>query len=135
MVGVASGQTSNVGIITVKQTTNILAQINAGIGKSQSTIYTVPAGNTFYLDWVEVNTSNSYTGSTIVTYNVQVGNNLTGVSYSLLQQPFVSIYTANRSSDPFMYQEKSDVQWQLKTNTGSIAAGVIVIGKLISNGS
>ena len=135
MVGVASGQTSNAGIITVKQTTNTLAQINAGIGKSQSTIYTVPAGNTFYLDWVEVNTSNGYTGSTIVTYNVQIGNNVTGVTSSLLQQPFVSLYSANRSYDPFAYQEKSDIQWQLKTNTGSIAAGVIVTGKLISNGS
>jgi len=134
MVGVASGQTSNAGIITVKQTTNTLAQINAGIGKSQSTVYTVPAGNTFYLDWVEVNTSNSYTGSTIITYNVQIGNNLTGVTSSLLQQPFVSLYTANRSYDPFAYQEKSDIQWQLKTNTGTIAAGVIITGKLISNG-
>jgi hypothetical protein len=135
MVGVASGQTSNAGVITAKQSSNILSQINAGIGKSQSTVYTVPAGNTFYLDYVEVNTSNSYTGSTIVTYNVQVKNNNTGVTSSILQQPFVSIYTATRAQDPFAYGEKTDVQWQLKTNTGSIAAGVIVTGKLISNGS
>jgi hypothetical protein len=135
MVGVASGQTSNAGIITAKQSSNILAQINAGIGKSQSTIFTVPAGYTFYLDYVEVNTSNSYTGSTIVTYNVQIKNNTTGVTSSLLQQPFVSIYTAQRAQDPFAYAEKSDVQWQLKTNTGSVAAGVIITGKLIFNGS
>ena len=46
MVGVASGQTSNAGAITAKQSSNTLAQINTGIGKSQSTIYTVPAGYT-----------------------------------------------------------------------------------------
>lgn len=133
MTSVASGQTSNAGVVTAKQSSNILGQINTGIGKSQSTVYTVPAGYSFYLDLAEVNTSNSYTGSTIITYNVQVTNNSTGVTFSVLQQPFVSIYTANRSSDPFIYQQKSDVQWQLKTSTGSVAAGVIITGKLIKN--
>jgi hypothetical protein len=137
MVGVASGQTSNAGIITAKNAgaTATYAQINTGIGKSQSTIYTVPAGVTFYLDWVEVNTSNSYTGSTIVTYKVQATDNITGVTRNILQQPFVSIYSVNRASNPFAYTEKTDLQFQLNTNTGSIAAGVIVTGKLISNGS
>ena len=135
MVGVASGQTSNAGIITAKQSTNTLAQINAGIGKSQSTVYTVPAGYTFYLDWVEANTGNSYTGSTIVTYKVQAKNNINGVTLNVLQQPFVSIYTASRVADPFAYTEKTDIQWQLYTSTGTVPVGIIVTGKLISNGS
>ena len=136
MTGVASGQTSNAGTITAKQSSNILAQINAGIGKSQSTIYTVPAGYSFYLDLAEVNTANSYTSSNIVTYKVQAKNNNTGVTLTVLQQPFVSIYTANRASDPFIYTEKTDIQWQLVTSTATtIAAGVIIAGKLISNGS
>jgi len=133
MVSPGTGQSTNVGTITLKQSSNIVAQINIGIGKSQSTIYTVPAGYTFYLDLAEVNTSNSYTGSTIVTYKVQAINNTTGVKLAVLQQPFVSIYTANRASDPFAYAEKTDIQWQLVTNTGTIAAGVIVTGKLIQN--
>jgi len=135
MVAVASGQTSNVGTITVKQSSNILAQINPAIGKSQSTIYTVPAGFTFYLDWVEVNTSNSYTGSTYITYKVQTTNNKNGVTVIALQQPFVALYSANRIADPFAYQEKTDIQWQLLSSSATIAAGVIVIGKLISNGA
>jgi len=133
MVSPGTGQSTNVGTITLKQSSNIVAQINIGIAKSQSTIYTVPAGYTFYLDLAEVNTSNSYTGSTIVTYKVQAINNTTGVKLAVLQQPFVSIYTANRASDPFAYAEKTDIQWQLVTNTGTIAAGVIVTGKLIQN--
>jgi len=136
MVSPGTGQTTNVGTITLKQSSNIVAQINAGIGKSQSTIYTVPAGYSFYLDFAEVNTSNSYTSSNIVTYSVQAINNNTGVKLQVLQQPFVSIYTANRSSDPFLYAEKTDVQWQLVTSTATTnAAGVIIAGKLISNGS
>ena len=136
MVSPGTGQTTNVGTITLKQSSNIVAQINSGIGKSQSTVYTVPAGYSFYLDFAEVNTSNSYTSSNIVTYSVQAINNNTGVKLQVLQQPFVSIYTANRSSDPYFYSEKTDVQWQLVTSTATtIAAGVIIAGKLISNGS
>jgi len=136
LVAPGTGQTTNVGTITLKQSSNIVAQINAGIGKSQSTIYTVPAGYSFYLDFAEVNTSNSYTSSNIVTYSVQAINNNSGVKLQVLQQPFVSIYTANRSSDPFLYTEKTDVQWQLVTSTATtIAAGVIIAGKLISNGA
>lgn len=135
MLSPGSSQTTNVGTITAKQSTNTVAAIAAGIGKSQSTIYTVPAGYTFYLDIVEVNTSNSYTGSVVVTYNVQTTNNNTGVTLSTLQQPFVSNYVINRPSNPFAYAEKTDIQWQLKVSSSSIAAGVIVTGKLISNGN
>jgi hypothetical protein len=134
MTSPGTSQNTNVGTITLKQSSNIVAQINAGIGKSQSTIYTVPAGYTFYLDLAEVNTSNSYTSSNIVTYGVQAINNTTGVKLNVLQQPFVSIYTANRAADPFAYTEKTDIQWQLVTSTATtIAAGVIVTGKLIKN--
>ena len=133
MTSTGTSQTTNVGTITLKQSSNILAQINAGVGKSQSTVYTVPAGYSFFLDLAEVNTSNSYTGSTIITYKVQAINNVTGVKLNVLQQPFVSIYTASRSSDPFLYTEKTDIQWQLSTSTGTIAAGVIITGKLIQN--
>ena len=133
MVSPGTSQNTNIGTITLKQSSNVIAQINAGVGKSQSTIYTVPAGYSFYLDLAEVNTSNSYTGSTIITYKVQAINNLTGVKLNVLQQPFVSIYTALRSSDPFIYTEKTDIQWQLSTSTGTIAAGIILTGKLIQN--
>jgi hypothetical protein len=133
MVSPGTSQNTNIGTITLKQSSNVIAQINAGVGKSQSTIYTVPAGYSFYLDLAEVNTSNSYTGSVIITYKVQAINNVTGVKLNVLQQPFVSIYTASRSSDPFIYTEKTDIQWQLSTSTGTVAAGIILTGKLIQN--
>ena len=132
MVSPGTSQTTNAGVITLKQSSNIVAQINTGIGKSQMAIYTVPAGYSFYLDLAEVNTSNSYTSANIVTYSVQAINNLTGIKLAVLQQPFVSIYLANRASDPFVYTEKTDIQWQLVTSTAtSVAAGLIIAGKLI----
>jgi hypothetical protein len=134
MSSVASGQTSNAGVITAKQGSNILGQINTGIGKSQSSVYTVPNGYTLYLSIIEVNTSNSYTSSNIVTYRVQATDNNSGVTRTVLQQPFVSIYTINRSTEPFAYTSKTDVQWQLSTSTTTaIAAGLVLTGKLIKN--
>lgn len=135
LVSPGTSQNTNVGVITLKQTTNTLSQINAGIGKSQSTIYTVPNGYTLFLDQVEVNSSNSYTSTTILTYKVQTINNTNGVKLVVLQQPFVAIYTITRPTDPFVYSGKTDIQWLLNTSTGAVAAGVIVIGKLIKNDS
>ena len=134
LVSPGTSQTTNVGTITLKQSSNVIAQINAGIGKTQMSIYTVPAGYSFYLDLAEVNTSNSYTSSNIITYSVQAINNTTGVKLAVLQQPFVSIYLANRASDPFVYTEKTDIQWQLVTSTATtVNAGLIIAGKLIQN--
>jgi len=126
-----SGFNTNQGNITVKQGSNTLAQINTGIGKSQSAVYTVPNGYTFYLDYVEANTSNSYTSGNYLVYNVVTNNNVTGVQSSILQQPFTSIYTATRTQDPFAYTQKTDIQWQLKTSASTYAVGIIVTGKLI----
>jgi len=126
----ASGQTTNVGQITIKVSTTTYGQINVGIGKSQNAWYSVPANYEFYLDQVEINTSNSYTGSVILTYNVQATNNVTGVTLSVLQQPFVSIFTITRPN-PFKYTQKTDLQFQLKASSGTIVAGLVVNGKLI----
>jgi len=126
-----SGYNTNQGAISVKQGSNTLAQINTGVGKSQSAVYTVPNGYTFYLDYVEANTSNSYTSGNYLVYNVVTNNNVTGVQSSILQQPFTSIYTALRAQDPFAYSQKTDIQWQLKTSASTYAVGIIVTGKLI----
>jgi len=141
----ASSQKNNVGKITATTSNtyagittgasgNAYAYINAAIGKSQMSVFTVPAGFTFYLDIAEVNTSNTYAGSEYLTYSVQAYNNITGVQLNVLQQPFVAIYTINRSTVPFAYTEKTDIQWQLTTSTSStIAAGMVLAGKLIAN--
>jgi hypothetical protein len=133
LVSAGTSQNTNVGTITLKQSSNTVSQIAIGIGRSQSTVYTVPAGYSFYLDMVEVNTSNTYAGTIIMTYKVQSINNVTGVKSILLQQPFLSLYLIQRASDPFVYTEKTDIQWQLSTSTGTVAAGMIIAGKLIQN--
>lgn len=65
-----------------------------------------------------------------MTYNVVATNNVTGTTLSVLQQPFVSIFTITRPN-PFKYTQKYDLQFQLKASTGTIGAGLVVNGKLI----
>ena len=128
-----TSQVSNVGTITIKQSANIVAQINPGVGRTQMSIYTVPAGYTFYLYQVDINTDNDYSGGSNNTYSVTAFNRVTGMQYDVLDQPFTAIFSAVRTYTPFVYTEKIDILWQLKTSSNIIGAGIIITGKLIKN--
>jgi len=132
MVSAGTSQVTNVGTITFKQGTNIVAQINPKVGKNQASIYSVPAGYTFYLNEVEVNSDNTLGSGNGMYYNVQ--QTVNGVQYNVLTQGFSSVYIIDRSSAPFPYPQKSDIQWQIATTSSTaILSGAIIIGKLIQN--
>ena len=130
LVSAGTGQIHNVGTITVKQGTNVVAQINPTISKSQATIYTVPAGYNFYLMYANVSTSSGY-GSDYATYSVQ--QIINGVERNILQQPFTSLFTSDKHATPFKFQEKSDIQWLVNYSSISdtIEVGAIISGVLI----
>jgi len=120
------------GNVTVKAGTTTYLQMTTGIGKSQNSWYTVPAGNTLWLSRAELSTNLSYAGSTYTTYQVQTTSS-SGVILTVLQQPFVGNFIALRSR-PFPYTEKTDVQYQVKANANSnTAVGMIIEGTLIQN--
>lgn len=129
-----TGQIHNIGTITLSQGSNVLAQINPTISKSQASIFTVPANYTFYLYTADINTGAGYTGD-YTTYQVQAIDNANGgVERNILQQPFTSLFTADRTATPFAYIEKMDIQFQCSFSGGStIPVGLIVTGKLIKN--
>jgi len=132
MASAGTSQVTNVGTITFKQGTNIVAQINPKVGKNQASIYSVPAGYTFYLNIVEVNSDNTLGSGNGMYYNVQ--QTVNGVQYNVLTQGFSSVYVIDRSSAPFAYPQKSDIQWQIATTSSTaILSGAIIIGKLIQN--
>jgi len=122
----------NVGTITFKQSTNIVAQINPGIGKNQAAIYTVPAGYTFYGMRFTGFSNEAGGGSNYTTWVANVKNATTGQNFLVAQAPFFVPYNIARII-PFTYAEKFDVQWQLATGTGSSPCSVNVEAFLISN--
>lgn len=126
---VTSGTTT--GTLTAANGGTVYAQINAGTGRSQASIYTVPAGHTFYLTRAQAFTTNN--GNQYCTYRVYSQTISGGVTTPLivLSAPFTQFYLSTRVV-PRAYVEKTDVQWQLKQSTA--APGSIQLeGILIKN--
>jgi hypothetical protein len=123
----------NVGNITAKIGATTYAKINAGIGQTQMSIYTVPAGYTFYLKYVQVDASIGFTSSNYMKYAEYNKNNVTGEINVLNQTTFVQ--TLNVPFATYVaHTEKTDIQWQVVSNTGSpFVANVYAGGILIKN--
>jgi hypothetical protein len=109
--------------------TTTYAQINAGVGRTQAAIYTVPAGHTFYLERVNVYTS--LNGNDFCTYQNKTISS-SGVVTLTQQAPFPTNYEAMRVF-PRPFLEKTDIQLQCKVQTGTGAVGVAQEGVLIAN--
>lgn len=126
---ITSGTTA--GIVTASNGGVTYAQINAGTGRSQASIYTVPAGYTFFLNRAQAFTTNN--GTQFCTYRVYSQTISGGVTTPLivLSAPFTQFYASTRIV-PRAYVEKTDVQWQLKQSNP--APGSIQLeGYLIKN--
>ena len=127
--------TNPAGTITLKDPTNTTtyAQINTGIGRTQMSIFTVPAGYTFYLIRVDCNSSFNGNNANYVTYkNYNVSS--TGVVTVTQQSPFTAWYHAQRVM-PRAFAEKTDIQFQFQTSAGTAAVNCSVEGWLIKNDS
>jgi len=130
----------NAGIITAKISTVLYAQINAGIGQTQMSIYTVPNGFTFYLTYVQGNASIGFTSSNYMLYAESNKFNLSGTvvengyTYTvngnttlLSQSPFVQIFNIPYTIAP-AHPGGTDIQFQMKSNTGGPFVGSIFAG-------
>jgi hypothetical protein len=123
------------GTITLKDPTNTTtyARINANVGRTQMSIYTVPAGHTFYLSRINLYTSLNGSSAAFVTYrNVSVLNP-SNVQFITQQAPFTNTYEAQRVM-PRPFTEKTDIQLQCRTSTGTAAVSISAEGYLIRNG-
>ena len=124
------------GNITLKGTTSaaiFYAQINAGTGNSQMSIFSVPNGYTFYQNFLQADASTSLTSggfNKVRTYTVQP---VSGLGTTLFQAVFsqaVSIPT----DYPVAYQAGVDIQWQVIANTGNpYIANIYVSGLLVKS--
>lgn len=127
---ITSGASS--GVVTASNGGVVYAQVNAGAGRSQASIYTVPLGYTFYLWRAQAFTTNN--GAQFCTYRVwsQIFVNDTATPTVVLNAPFTQAYSSTRVV-PRGYPQKTDIQWQLKQSNP--APGSIQLeGVLIKNG-
>jgi hypothetical protein len=130
----------NAGNVTAKIATVLYAQINAGIGQTQMSLYTVPKGYTFYLTYIQANASIGFTSSNYMIFaeynkfNLASTSQENGYSYTLngnttllSQSPFVQIFNIPYTV-PIGHPGGTDIQYQMKSNSGGPFVGSIFAG-------
>ena len=135
----------NAGNITGKIATVLYAQINGSVGQTQMSLYTVPKGYTFYLTNVQANASIGFTSSNYMIYaeynKFNIANTIqeNGYNYSvngnttlLSQSPFVQIFNISYTV-PVGHPGGTDLQFQIKSNTGGPFVGSIFAGGYLIN--
>jgi hypothetical protein len=110
------------------------AKITAGVGDTQMSLYTVPAGYTFYQTNFTAGSNTSVTsGAYIRKRTYIVDNPLGGVITAQAQTVFVQSFELPITF-PIQFPEKHDIQWQFQGAGGAGAAAYAYIsGILISN--
>jgi hypothetical protein len=131
-VGTTNGV--NVGNITFKQSTTLLAQINAGLGVNQASIYTVPAGYTLYILRSYKTANIGFTSGAWINFEVQFNDNVTGAQKIVQEQTYVQQIEINYTQMPRKITEKTDIQYLFKTSTGGpLICSQNLTGILIKN--
>jgi hypothetical protein len=121
------------GVITLKDPTDTTtyAQIAASFGRSQMSIYTVPAGNTFYLSRINAYASNNGSSADFITYSNTTYSS-TGVVQYTQQAPFTNSYQSQRVM-PRPFAEKTDIVLRFKTSANTYVVAVAAEGYLVAN--
>lgn len=122
---------TNVGNISATNGGVTYSYIAAGGGTSQASVYTVPAGSTFFLTRAQAFTTNN--GTQYCTYRVFSQTITGGVTTSqiVLAAPFTQFYSSTRIV-PRGYVEKTDIQWQL-SQSNPAPGSIQLEGILIAN--
>ena len=123
----------NVGVIHIGNSgkTEEYCTIEAGSGRSQQSIYSVPNGYTFYL--TQVNVYTNQVGSQTGLYRSYTVNGTTGVINTILTFPFVDNYSS-RKVVARPYPAKTDIQWQCQSSNNTSRVGIQIEGYLIQAG-
>lgn len=126
---VVSGNPAGAVTLTNLAGSTTYAKINSGVGRTQASIYTVPAGYTFFLSRVNIYTS--LNGNNFVTYrNKTISPG--GVIQLTQQAPFPVSYEARRVM-PRPFLEKTDIVLQCKVNSSTGEVAIAQEGYLIKN--
>lgn len=118
---------ANAGDITVANGGTTYAKILAGVGRNQASIYTVPAGKCFYLYRIDAFSNDSTAAKPGLFRNFVQYN--TGQIYVVARTTFLSNMNIQRRI-PFKYNEKTDIQFQLRTLGGTYEMNVFGEGIL-----
>lgn len=116
--------------ITVTNSGVTYAKVRAGDGKNQASIYTVPNGCSFYLTRINAFSATSTGASKYITFrNLNIIN---GVKLRVAETTFTNEMNILRVA-PFKYSEKTDIQFQARSSSGTNEVGIFAEGYLAKN--
>lgn len=118
-----------VGAVTATYSATVYAKINAGYGRNQASVYTVPAGYSFYLGRIDAFTATANNDTKIMTFRNRVTYS-DGRIFNVAQTSFNIRMDVSRVL-PFKVPEKATIEFQLKMNSQTADVGVFGEGFLI----
>jgi len=120
----------NKGEIKVSNNTHNYAAIRIGDGRNQASIYTVPADKYFFLYRIDAFSNDSTAAKPGLFKNVSISN--ANVVFDVARTTFNGNMNIQRRL-PFKYAEKTDIQFQLSTFSGTHEMNVFAEGILIDD--
>lgn len=117
-----------VGTITLSVGANVYAQIDVGNGRCQKAVYTVPAGYCFFLTRIDAFCTDANGGKAARFRNYLRSAN--GRELRVADTTFFENMNIMRQA-PFKYDEKTDIEMQLRSLSGSTFGSVFAEGILV----
>jgi len=117
-----------VGTITLSVGANVYSQIDIGNGRDQKAVYTVPAGYCFFLTRIDAFCTDANGGKAARFRNYLRSAN--GRELRVADTTFFENMNIVRQA-PFKYDEKTDIEMQLRSLSGSTFGSVFAEGILV----
>jgi hypothetical protein len=116
------------GNVTIANSGTTYAKVDAGAGKNQASIFTVPAGHEFYLYRIDAFCASAAQNNRIIFFRNFV-RQPNGTILQVAQTSFLEQMNIQRRI-PFRYTEKTDIQLQVRGSGGTQEIGVFAEGIL-----
>jgi hypothetical protein len=124
-----------VGNVTFTSGATVIARVNAGIGQTQMSVYTVPAGYTLYLTYFQGDGNTTTTSGAFMNTRLRTTLNPSGVVLVSGQATYLTNLTVSYDV-PIAVTEKTDFEFQFQGSGGAGARqNCYVGGYLIKNDS
>jgi len=120
----------NVGGISASNAAVVYAFIGPLLGVSQSSVYTVPAGHSFYLFRIDVNSATTNGNKFLYIRNVVTTN---GRTIRASEATFAVSQVSYDRQVPFKIVEKSDFSFEAKSSSSTNEIAIFLEGVLIKN--
>lgn len=117
------------GNVTAKISTTVYAQITAGTGRNQASIFTVPASHSLYLTRIDAFSATATGASKYITF-LNKNTFSDGRVFNVAETTFAQRMDIMRVG-PFKVSEKTTLEFQAKANSTTAEVGIFGEGFLI----